>query len=133
MKRNIENPFKDQWDEFDEDEFKETINDLIEELIDADDKEERYDILEELDKEFGQLSMMLKYKDQETIEAMPVSSLPKDIIDAFGLDEYGDNAYIPIAMLLELFGVDTLEGFEELVEEDFEETEDKKDKNDWLL
>ena len=104
----IPNPFKEVWEEFDLDDFKQDILDIIDEIVDTNGEDES--LFEELDEGFGELMLLLKYKDEEYMDIVSIFDLPDDVLEELGIteeamadlnvDEDDGGGFIPAALVI---------------------------------
>lgn len=87
LSKKIPNPFKEEWESFDLDAFKEDICQIIDEIIECKNEETVSDLLIELDDEFLFLTTLVQYKDQETLEVIRLVDIPEEALLDMGLSK----------------------------------------------
>jgi hypothetical protein len=107
--RKVPNPYKEDWNNFDIEEFKEDIGFLIEELVLAETKEEKDAIMDTIDDHLIYLSILLVYKDEDEVDVIRLSDIPEDQMKKAGID-FADlmmdgGEYMPVKQLEELFDI----------------------------
>lgn len=142
----IPNPFREAWLEFNKDKFKHEISTILDEIIESNGEKE--ETIEELDEAIGYVLLLLKYKDDESMNVVRSSLLPADVLVDLGLYEddilsdEDDEAYIPTMLIYKYINPDRVRelqeaGILELEDKDPDKPDGKKKnkngKNLWLI
>jgi hypothetical protein len=127
MLERIPNPFKEEWENLDIEEFKEFVCEIIDDMVNSQDDNELEELICSLDDEIAGLILLLKLKDKDYIEAIKIGDIPREKLIQFGfteeeIDSMDKEAIIPI---VETNGIS--------IEDIIGEIPKKKDKKDWLL
>jgi hypothetical protein len=127
MLERIPNPFKEEWENLDIEEFKEFVCEIIDDMVNSQDDNELEELICSLDDEIAGLILLLKLKDKDYIEAIKIGDISREKLMQFGfteeeIDSMDKEAIIPI---VETNGIS--------IEDIIGEIPKKKDKKDWLL
>ena len=122
MSEIINNPFKEEWENFDKEEFRERLIELVNDIVDCSSFEELYSILDKLDEELGYYMILFRFKNNEKLEVIPISELPEELRQFFrALEAHEEDGVVPAEIVEEL-------------KKDINSNVNRKDnKNDWLL
>lgn len=145
----IPNPFKGIWENFDIDDFKDDIMEIIDDIVDTDGEEA--DLFDELDNCFGELVLLLKYKESDYMDVVSISDLPDIVLEELGLDDsleensiFGENGVLPVELVTKFVspelvqkliddGIISQEDPDELVDGLIGTKKRKNGKDMWLL
>lgn len=124
----IPNPFKDDWKKLDREEFEEDILGIIDDLYEAKDLFEVYNIRSDFADMIGEIILLHVYKQKEEIEVVEVKDLPDYMIEE--LDLYDEKqSYIPMDLIENLYSI---EEYAEILDKAVEKYNKPDKKNDWL-
>lgn len=123
MSEIIQNPFKDEWENFDKEEFRDKIMELIDDMLDCSSYEELYNIINELDQRLSYYMILFKFRDADKLEVVPADELPEYLLKYFADLDPDKSSVIPVDIIRELE--------KEIGSSRIKENDNKK--NNWLL
>lgn len=110
MTKIIDNPFKEEWEEFDIEAMKESVSEIIDSIAESKDPEEFNELLDILDDVILYFTTLASYKDEDVIEVISMTDIPiKNMLES-GLtreeiSSFEESDYIPLRQAQELFNL----------------------------
>lgn len=124
MSEFIENPFYGIWENFDVEELKEKVTDIIDKTYVAESSTEMIKLLCNLDELIAEFVAVIQFKGEKDIEMIKVEDLPKAVRKTLGIDGVGlESKFVPKNMIPP----------ELLPNEEKSLKKTSKKLNDWLL
>lgn len=110
MSKIIDNPFKEEWEEFDIEALKESIGTVIDSIAECDEQDELDELVEILDDIILYFTTLASYKNDDTIEVISMTDIPiKNMLES-GLTReeiasFEESDYIPLRQAQDLFNM----------------------------
>lgn len=80
------NPFHEMWNNFNPEEFKAELGEIVDKMILAKNDESIADAYDELDEQIALLVIMMKFKDTQNLEMISLSDLAPEAIEELGIE-----------------------------------------------